>query len=447
MKFLNFLNEATDIVDIKNTNISFSFRTDASKEILEKAVSDSELDQLITYNIESIGNSTTFVLNPMVQCNPENIKQLAELLKEFSNNKVVLQEAKLFLQNKAMTEYNIAWFYFQFCLNLASKGTADKNIKKLIENKESFPFNIFKNLHVHNKLLQTIKKLDVQQNINKIIEILKDENQFLISSVKDSSGIPIIALTLTGGLKELRNLIYPLSKIKNFISVFNAAQEIGSSDSFESIDEFKRAYSGQIKQKEQDDDKNVPYQRELEKEVGNISYKVNEKTKHEFLQKYPWMDSPNATGEVSIETSIPHRPFTFTGEWNGGEWNGDQHIIFENGSFNDGSFNGGYFFDSIWNNGTFKNGKIFNSKFNEGTFENGRFIKSIFNDGVFKNGSFENAKWKKGEWIGGDWKSGSIWSEKYRVWIPSVISPNEFYNIEKSSWTLDKLVNASKGEK
>lgn len=451
MRFHNFLNEASEQADTKNTNISFSFRTDASKESLEKSITDSDIDKSITYNIQNIGNTTTFTIDPMIPCNPDNIKYLAELLKEFSNNKVVLQEAKLFLQNKSMTDYNIAWFYFQFCLNLASKGTADKVIKKLVDNKEQFPFNIFKNLHIHNKLLQSIKKLDTQKNINNIIALLKDQNQFLISPVKDQSGIPIISLTITGGLKELRNLIYPVSKIKNLLIIFNATQNIDSSDAFESMDEFKRAYDGQLDKKENIDKREngseEPYKRELEKQVGNITYKINEKTKHEFLQKYPWMDSPNATGEVSIETSIPHRPFTFTGEWNDGEWNGDEHLIFENSTFENGSFNGGYFFNSTWNDGNFTNGKIFRSKFNGGSFSNGRFIKSIFNDGAFSTGVFEDSKWKDGRWESGTWKSGSIWSEKYRVWIPSVIDPNNFRKVERESWTMQKLVNTAKGVK
>ena len=463
MRFLQFINESTEEIDLKNTNIGVSMRVVTSED-LNALVTDatSEFTTQIKVDIVPSGNSTTFSINPMVPCINENIKAISSIFKEMINKGIESEEVQLFLQNKAMTESSIAWFYFQFCVNLAATGSANKGLKKIIEDKEQFPFEIFKNQHINTKLINTLKKLDRKKNIAEIISTLKDTSQFNISPVKDSSGVPIVSLKIRS-LKELRNCVSPIGKIKNLLSVYKAAQEIDSSDSFDSIKAFEDAFSGNIpkddpnakpskdKDSKEDDNYNVNdpnYQRSLEKEVGQISYKIDKKTQQEFLGRYPFMDSPEASGEVSIRTDLPHRPFTFTGTWNSGEWNGDDSFMFQNSEWNGGKFNGGFVFKSEWNDGEFVKGKFYKSVFNKGTFSNGTFMESIFNGGTFSGGTFEDgSKWQAGEWVSGTWKDGKIWSTKYRTWIKSFIDPATFKKAEDASWTVDKLVKIAQGEK
>jgi len=90
----------------------------------------------------------------------------------------------------------------------------------------------------------------------------------------------------------------------------------------------------------------------------------------------------------------------------------------------------------FWHSGTWISGE-----WRDGIFEDGTFEMGVWKNGIFRGGTWENGMWEDGVWEDGTWIEGFIVSKRFTLitWegeeeaaeIESLVSPKEFYEIEK----------------
>ena len=98
----------------------------------------------------------------------------------------------------------------------------------------------------------------------------------------------------------------------------------------------------------------------------------------------------------------------------------------------------------LWYKKTWKNGVWFDGIWMDGIWEDGYFVRGTWRNGTWENGIWRggvwiNGTWEAGNWQGGYWIEGFIYSAKFNKLVYSLVSPAEFYEIEKNVATVEEL--------